>query len=65
MHEVVKAFGGLDAVHINAADLSPETTGNDTDAVSICLDAFDRTVRTGLRVISLPPTARSSTSTAT
>jgi NAD(P)-dependent dehydrogenase (short-subunit alcohol dehydrogenase family) len=45
----VKAFGGLDAMHINAADLSPETIGNDTDAVSIDLDVFDRTIRTGLR----------------
>ena len=44
-----EAFGGLDAVHINAADLSPETIGNDTDAVGIELDVFDRTIRTGLR----------------
>ncbi len=45
----VKAFGGLDAVHVNAADLSPETITADTDAQSIDLDAFDRTIRTNLR----------------
>lgn len=45
----VKAYGGLDAIHTNAADLSPDTIGNDTDAVSIDLDVFDRTIRTGLR----------------
>ena len=45
----VKAFGGLDAVHVNAADLSPETISRDTDAQSIDLDVFDRTIRTNLR----------------
>ena len=45
----VKAFGGLDSIHINAADLSPETIGGDTDAINIELDVFDRTIRTGLR----------------
>jgi NAD(P)-dependent dehydrogenase (short-subunit alcohol dehydrogenase family) len=45
----IKAFGGLDSIHINAADLSPETIGGDTDAVSIDLGVFDRTMRTGLR----------------
>lgn len=45
----VKAFGGIDAVHVNAADLSPDTIGNDSDAVEIDLDVFDRTIRTGLR----------------
>lgn len=45
----VEAFGRLDGVHVNAADLSPETIGRDTDAVDIDLDAFDRTIRTNLR----------------
>ncbi len=45
----VAAFGGVDAVHINAADLSPATVRNDTDARTIDLDAFDRTIHTGLR----------------
>ena len=45
----VKTFGGLDGVHINAADLSPATIGNDTDAMRIDLDVFDRTMRTNLR----------------
>lgn len=45
----VGSFGRLDAVHVNAADLSPGTISNDTDAVSIDLEAFDRTIRTNLR----------------
>jgi NAD(P)-dependent dehydrogenase (short-subunit alcohol dehydrogenase family) len=45
----LESFGGLDAVHINAADLSPATISNDTDAVGIELDVFDRTIRTNLR----------------
>lgn len=45
----VKAFGVLDAMHVNAADLSPATISHDTDAVEIDLDAFDRTMRTSLR----------------
>jgi NAD(P)-dependent dehydrogenase (short-subunit alcohol dehydrogenase family) len=47
--ETNAAFGGLDAVHINAADLSPATISQDTDALSIDLDVFDRTIRTNLR----------------
>jgi NAD(P)-dependent dehydrogenase (short-subunit alcohol dehydrogenase family) len=45
----VDAFGGLDAVHVNAADLSPDTVMRDSNAVDIDLDVFDRTIRTGLR----------------
>jgi NAD(P)-dependent dehydrogenase (short-subunit alcohol dehydrogenase family) len=45
----VDAFGGLDAVHVNAADLSPETVMRDSNVVDIELDVFDRTIRTGLR----------------
>lgn len=45
----VDAFGGLGAVHVNAADLSPATISNDTNAVDIDLGAFDRTIRTNLR----------------
>ena len=43
------AFNGIDSVHVNAADMSPETIGNDTDAATIDLDVFDRSVRTNLR----------------
>lgn len=43
------AFGRIDAVHINAADMSPETIGKDTDAATIDLDIFDRSVRINLR----------------
>jgi NAD(P)-dependent dehydrogenase (short-subunit alcohol dehydrogenase family) len=45
----VSEFGGLDVVHANAADLSPTTIGLDSDAVSIPLEAFDRTIHTGAR----------------
>ena len=45
----VNEFGGIDAVHVNAADMSYETIGNDTDAATIDLGVFDRTIRTGLR----------------
>ena len=43
------AFGSIDAVHINAADMSPQTIGNDTDVGSIDLDVFDRTMHVNLR----------------
>ncbi len=45
----VKAFGGLDVLHANAADLSPETIGQDTDVESLPLEAFDRTIAVNLR----------------
>lgn len=45
----IDAFGGIDAVHVNAADMSPEAIQSDTDAVAIDLDVFDRSVRTNLR----------------
>lgn len=45
----VSTFGGLDAIYINAGDMSRETIGNDTDAQSIDLDVLDRTIRTNLR----------------
>jgi NAD(P)-dependent dehydrogenase (short-subunit alcohol dehydrogenase family) len=45
----VEAFGGLDLLHANAADLSPGTIGQDSDAVEIDLDVFDRTMEVNLR----------------
>ncbi len=45
----VAAFGGIDAAHINAADMSRGTIGKDSDAVALDLDAFERTIRTNLR----------------
>jgi NAD(P)-dependent dehydrogenase (short-subunit alcohol dehydrogenase family) len=45
----VKQFGGLDVLHANAADLSPETIGQDSDAEAIPLDVFDRTIAVNLR----------------
>jgi NAD(P)-dependent dehydrogenase (short-subunit alcohol dehydrogenase family) len=49
LDRAVREFGGLDILHANAADLSPTTIGLDSDAVSIPLDAFDRTLHTGAR----------------
>jgi NAD(P)-dependent dehydrogenase (short-subunit alcohol dehydrogenase family) len=45
----VERYGGVDFAHVNAADMSPETIGRDTDAATIELEVFDRTIRTNLR----------------
>ena len=45
----VSQFGGLDLLHANAADLSPGNIGRDSDAVSVPLDVFDRTIEVNLR----------------
>ena len=45
----IERFGGIDAVHVNAANMAMEIITNDTDAISIDLDVFDQTVRTNLR----------------
>jgi NAD(P)-dependent dehydrogenase (short-subunit alcohol dehydrogenase family) len=45
----VDAFGGLDCAHINAADLSPNTLGRDSDVLRLPLDVFDRTIDVDLR----------------
>jgi NAD(P)-dependent dehydrogenase (short-subunit alcohol dehydrogenase family) len=42
-------FGGLDHMHANAADLSPETIGRDSDALTVPLEVFDRTLTVNLR----------------
>lgn len=49
IEQTVARFGRLDVLHANAADLSPETIGQDSDAASIPLDAFDRTIAVNLR----------------
>jgi len=43
----VEAYGGLDFMHANAADLS--LCLNDKDAVEVALDLFDRTIAVNLR----------------
>jgi NAD(P)-dependent dehydrogenase (short-subunit alcohol dehydrogenase family) len=43
----VTAYGGLDAVHVNAADM--RSLRGDTDVVDIDLDIWDRTVAVNLR----------------
>jgi NAD(P)-dependent dehydrogenase (short-subunit alcohol dehydrogenase family) len=42
-------FGGLDHMHANAADLSPGTIGRDSDALTVPLEVFDRTLQVNLR----------------
>ena len=43
----VEKFGGLDGMHVNAADLV--AIKSDTDALSVPLDIFDRTLAVNLR----------------
>jgi len=45
----VEAHGGIDAVHVNAADLSPSVIGGDSDAVAVDLGLFDHTLAVDLR----------------
>ena len=45
----VAELGGLDVLHANAADLSAEAIGSDSDVVDMPLEAFDLTVRANLR----------------
>jgi NAD(P)-dependent dehydrogenase (short-subunit alcohol dehydrogenase family) len=42
-------FGHIDGVHVNAADLSANTIGRDSDVVAEDLDVFDRTIAVNLR----------------
>ena len=43
----VDRYGGLDAIHINAADLS--IIGQDLDVLAVSMDIFDRTIAVDLR----------------
>ncbi|HEX4018601.1 MAG TPA: SDR family oxidoreductase [Frankiaceae bacterium] len=45
----LEQYGGLDVLHANAADLSPDTIGQDSDAEAIPLEVFDRTIAVNLR----------------
>ena len=45
----VAQFGGLDALHANAADLSEAVIMQDSDAVAVDLGVFDRTIAVNLR----------------
>ena len=45
----VDEFGGLDLLHCNAAALSPEVIGNDSDVETIDLGIFDHTLAVNLR----------------
>lgn len=45
----VEAFGRVDVLHNNAADLSDATLGADTDVLGVPLDVWDRTMAISLR----------------
>jgi len=45
----VDTYGGLDILHANAADLSADTLGRDSNALDVALDAFDRAIAVNLR----------------
>jgi NAD(P)-dependent dehydrogenase (short-subunit alcohol dehydrogenase family) len=49
MAAAVDAFGGIDALHVNAADLAPATIFGDTDALTVPLELFDHTIAVDLR----------------
>jgi NAD(P)-dependent dehydrogenase (short-subunit alcohol dehydrogenase family) len=42
-------YGRLDAMHANAADLSPETIGRDSNALEVPLEIFDHTLDVNLK----------------
>jgi NAD(P)-dependent dehydrogenase (short-subunit alcohol dehydrogenase family) len=44
----VGEYGGLDAMHANAADLSPDTIGRDTNALDVPLEVFEHTLDVNL-----------------
>lgn len=47
--EATARYGGIDGVHVNAADLSPATIGGDTDIVGIDMDLYDHILDVNLR----------------
>ena len=49
----VAEYGGLDLLHANAADLSPEIIGRDSNVVDVPLEVFDRTMEVNMP--QLPP----------
>ncbi|XVQ14141.1 SDR family NAD(P)-dependent oxidoreductase [Spirillospora sp. CA-255316] len=49
VRSALDAFGRVDGVHINAADLSPGMFGRDADPGTVPLDVFDRTIAVNLR----------------
>ena len=49
MRTAVETYGGVDLMHVNAADLSQAIVLNDKDALNTELAVFDRTLDVGLR----------------
>ncbi len=48
VHQAVEALGGLDGLHTNAADLSPETVGRDRQLLKLDVAVWERTLRVDL-----------------
>ncbi|MFC5744323.1 SDR family NAD(P)-dependent oxidoreductase [Actinomadura rugatobispora] len=49
VRRTLDAFGRVDGVHVNAADLLPGTLGRDADPAAVPLEVFDRTIAVNLR----------------
>ena len=49
VHTAAEWSGGLDAMHVNAANMAPDVIVNDSDVAAIDLDVFDATVQVNLR----------------
>jgi NAD(P)-dependent dehydrogenase (short-subunit alcohol dehydrogenase family) len=49
VRRTTERFGGLDGVHVNAADLSPDNLERDADPETVPLEVFDRTITVNLR----------------
>lgn len=48
VHRAAEALGGLDGLHANAADLSPETVGRDRQLLKMDVGVWERTLRVNL-----------------
>jgi NAD(P)-dependent dehydrogenase (short-subunit alcohol dehydrogenase family) len=49
MDAAVRTFGRLDVLHANAADLSPDVIGCDSNVVDVPIEVFDRTMHVNVR----------------
>ena len=49
VHTATEWSGRLDAVHVNAANMTPDVIMNDSDVAAIDLEVFDATVQVNLR----------------
>jgi NAD(P)-dependent dehydrogenase (short-subunit alcohol dehydrogenase family) len=49
MRAAIAQFGGIDVLHNNAADLSPQLSEHDRDVEAMAVDTWDRTFRVNVR----------------